>query len=803
MAVNAQEFLASIQKAAANKPKPVQKKKIIPVPDLSIFGIPGSGKQIEPTVNDKGREPESPQPVSFLPKGKAADGQVCPEKTVDGKADSTQVSTQANTQEPPYGLVEDAFDAGSDDPEEKNTSAAINRLIRNAVKAKKAADANKDIVERLRTSESQFTRVFMPLQEAPGFVSIADLSRTKAKTGQLRTAAYIRVSSDSSDQENSYETQERYFSNLLSQNPDWVNAGVYSDYGISGTSKAKRTGYKRLLRHCSEGKIDRIVCKSISRFARNTSDFMTALNLLHDHQVTIYFEKEGLDTADPVSDFILTTLAAIAQEESRSISTNIRWGNQKRYPKGQTRNYDIYGYRFAEGDDAMETFEDGYQIRRVEIVEEEAAIVRRIFNEVEEGESFAKIARQLNFEHVKSPDHGKAKRKRRGRTTAKEGIETGWTSGMISRMVRLERYCGDVLLQKSYTPDYLTHRSVKNNGSVPQFLVKDHHPAIISREQFERVQVILESNSIRFSSKTEPTPYPFSGRLICAHCGRAYSIRNAGSYPIWFCPTAALNNGKRVCHAEKVYEEQVVRMFRRAFTDRFRLLEAPVQDDVKAADIMSGRYGEEEEVTCSFDKKADGFVEQVRQRLLNIQKLDFMERDRAFLKRQIEALKVTISEAARRSRMLVTQKETMEVRRDLLHDDTIDPASIEKASARIADEEERIKKAESEKEQLEQRLSYLEAYWERLEEDHAERDRALEWLDTLPEGREGTVQFLNGLTSAYVKAFALSITIHDPLHYTVHWFDDTYTEVEMYSNVEGYQYTSAFYHKSRYRRKRR
>ena len=667
-------------------------------------------------------------------------------------------------------------------------------------------ESKSDIAQRLIKTEttSEFAAVFQPVQQdAVHYISTAEMNRTVTKSGPLRVAAYIRVSSDSSDQENSYETQDKYFSGLLSKNPEWTSAGVYSDYGISGTDKQHRTGYKRLLRHCREGKIDRIVCKSISRFARNTSDFMTALNTLHDHQVTILFEKEGLDTADPTNDFILTTLAAIAQEESRSISSNIRWGNQKRYPKGQARNYDIYGYCYAKGEDAFETMEDGYQIHRVEIVEEEAAIVRRIFQEVEDGERYSDIARRLNYEHIPAPDQGKAKRKIRGRTTVKEGIETGWTSAMISRMITLERYCGDALLQKTYTPDFLTHKSRVNNGEMPQYLVRDHHPAIISREQFERVQKVRQGNAARFGNRGKRTDHPFSGRLICAHCGRAFNIRNASHYPIWFCPTSALNNGKGVCHAEKIYEEQAVRMFRKAFTDRFHLLSEPVLDDVTAADILSGRYGEEESPRCHFDQRADRFVEQIRQRLVNIQKMDFMERDRGFLKRQIEALKVTISEAESRRRILTTQRDTLGIRKELLNDAMVDGSTLDALENRIQEESDRIRNAEKEKEKLEQRLSHLESYWEQLEAGHEERDRALEWIETLPEGQEGTVAFLNGLTSAYVKAFALSITVHDPLHYTVHWFDDTSTDVEMYSNVEDYRCTAAYFDGQRMREKYR
>lgn len=783
MAVNAQDFLAEIQKAAGGKPKQKPQRKAASVPDLRMFGIPDGrlpdspssyGTQAEDNVAEK---TEKPFP---LPDAKALKEGVLPKKSRKQKAASTE------------------------GPSDHNSS--IQALIAKAVQAKKAVESKSDIAQRLIKTEStsEFAAVFQPVQQDTGhYISIAEMNRTVSKTGPLRVAAYIRVSTDSSDQENSYETQDRYFTELLSRNPEWISAGVYSDYGISGTNKQHRTGYKRLLRHCREGKIDRIVCKSISRFARNTSDFMTALNILHEHQVTILFEKEGLDTADPTSDFILTTLAAIAQEESRSISSNIRWGNQKRYPKGQARNYDIYGYRYAEGEDAFETMEDGYQIHRVEIVEAEAAIVRRIFQEVEDGERYSDIARRLNYEHIPAPDQGKAKRKIRGRTTVKEGIETGWTAAMISRMITLERYCGDALLQKTYTPDYLTHKTRKNEGEMPQYLVRDHHPAIISRDQFERVQKIRQGNAARYGNGGKRTDRPFSGRLICAHCGRAYNIRNASHYPIWFCPTSALNNGKAVCHAEKIYEEQAVRMFRKAFTDRFHLLSEPVLDDVKVADIMSGRYGEEYGPMCGFDQRADSFVEQIRQRLVNIQKMDFMERDRGFLKRQIEALNLTISEAADRRRILSTQRDTMEIRRELLNDELVDERELAALKERIEGESARIREAEEDREKLEQRLTHLERYWEQLEAGHEERDRALEWIGTLPKGREGTIAFLNGLTSTYVKAFALSIIVYDPLHYTVHWFDDTSTDVKMYSNIEDYRCTAVYFDGQRMREKYR
>ena len=774
MAVNAQTFLENLQKTATSKKKTTPTKKKTAVPDLSIFGL---------GTKSPAKEKTSAQSSLLFTSTEQAETTALP---INHKELSVKKAPSRS----------DSADAGD----------AIATLIEKALAAKKALESQPDIVEQIIHQQSEFTEVFgSPAARQPGdFISIAEMNKTISRTGPMKVAAYIRVSTDSSDQENSYETQDRYFTELLEQNPQWESAGIYSDYGISGTSKQNRTGYKRILRHCSEGKIDRIVCKSISRFARNTSDFMTALNILHENQVTIFFEKEGLDTADPTSDFILTTLAAIAQEESRSISTNIRWGLQKRYPKGQAHNIQIYGYRYAEGEDAYEISEDGYQVRRLVIVEEEAEVVRRIFQSVADGEAYVDIARMLNKEHILAPNHGKPQKKMRGKSIMKEGMETGWTGAMISRMTGLERYCGDALLQKTYTPDYLTHESRKNEGEMPQYLVKDHHPAIISRELFDDVQRMRAIQAAKYANRsTDRILRPFSGRLTCPYCGRNYNIRNAVSYPIWFCPTSELKNGKNLCHAEKVYEDQIIRMFRKAFTDRFRLLTEEVMDDVAVADIMSGRYGEEDGQMANFNSSSKDFVQQMRVRLENIQRMDFMERDRGILKRQIDASTVTISESTRRMKLLRTHQETLETRKNFLGDETVTEADIFSYQKRLEAEKARCDMAESEKQKLEERLAYLEKYWEQIEFDYEEREKALEWMKELPEGYAGTVAFLNGLTSEYVKAFALTITVHDPLHYTVHWFDDTKTDVVMYSNIEDYRYTSSFYFKHKNRKKRK
>ena len=559
------------------------------------------------------------------------------------------------------------------------------------------------------------------------FLSAESIRRAKRQDGKQRVAAYIRVSTDAEDQENSYETQEQYFCRLLEQNIEWVSAGVYSDYGITGTSNKKRVGFKRILRHCREGKIDRIICKSVSRFARNTTDFITALSILDESNVTILFEKEGLDTANPTSSFILTTLAAIAQEESRSVSANVRWGNEKRFQRGDVRNQDIYGYRYTK---EIVTTESGYCYRAVEIVPEEAEVVRWIFGQVAEGATYKAVARELNRRHVlrRQSDYTRKRMENARKGQLRSDVDEGWTYAQIGSIIKNERYTGDVLVQKTYTEDYLTHRSKMNTGEMTRYLVKNHHPAIISRELFEETRKIRKMNAGRAAKGTR-TPRAFSGRIICGCCGRFYNVRNARNHPIWFCPSTVQCNGKNICSNEKVYEEQIVRVFRKAVCEMFCLFAAPVFNCMDEKEVLNGCYVEGP-ILSDF---AVSFVGVMLAKLENVQRMDFMERDRASIKRQILA------------------------------------ANAE------------------EKEKLSARLEYLEEYWEELEKDHGHRDAAIKWMKSLPKGRTGTVEFLNGMTDFYAKAFVLSVIVSDPFHYTIHWFDDTYTDVEMHSNIGDYR----------------
>ena len=765
------DFLASLQKTTVKNTvqKKQQKRANASAVDVSAL-LEAALRQKKPTeaVADV-RQSADVTTASFLPPPDTHQGKSTQQKKKN-VADKKQATPKSK----------DIVDAG------------ITALIQKALDAKKVME-QPDIAERLQSSmESEFSQLFTAEKESQDgkFVSTATFRATRKKAGALNVAAYIRVSTDMSDQENSYETQERYFNQLIGSNPDWNAVGVYSDYGISGTSKEKRTGFRRLLRHCKEGKIDRIVCKSISRFARNTADFMMALDTLHDSGVTILFEKENLDTADPTSDFILTTLAAIAQEESRSISGNIRLGQKMRFPKGEVPNKIMYGYRY---NGKTVTMESGYEYKDIEIVEEEAKVVRRIFQEVADGRAYTEIARGLNLDKIPAPVTSavEARKKNPKKGQLNSDLEDGWTGRNIGQIIQSERYIGAVLIQKVFTPDYLTHEVRQNKGEVPQYFVRNHHPAIIDEDLFEKVQKIRKENSASHGrGNEERNPRAFSQRLICGECGRFFHVTNTNNNPIWRCPTSRQTTGKRICYAEKVYEEQVIRAFRKAILERFRLTVSPLHDNVEVADIMSGRFKDGYD---NFTPEADSFVGQMLARLESIQKLDFMERDRAFYKKQVVAVQASMESTKKKIRLLKSQVDVMQTRLELLGDEMIDPASIEEKKKLIEKLEQSIQTDEENEQKLTEQLDYMENYWDELEDDYERREKAIEWMKNLPVGREGTIAFLNGVTEEHCKAFVLSITIHSPLKYTVHWFDDTKTEVQMDSNIEDYRNTASYY----------
>ena len=313
-----------------------------------------------------------------------------------------------------------------------------------------------------------------------------------------KVAAYCRVSTDSKDQLNSYRTQIGYYTNFIAQHPGWELVDIYADEGITGTSLEKRDEFKRMLADCRSGKITRILVKSVSRFARNTLELIETTRGLKDLGVVVVFEEQGIDTAQMLGEMQLTLLAMAAQEESTSISKNMRWSIQKRMDAGTyLGNTAPYGYRLEDG--------------QLKIEETEATVVRRIFEMRLSGMGQVAITQELNRKRIQ-PRDGKP-----------------WTVYRVRYILSNERYIGDSLFQKKYIADPLSHKSVRNHGERDQYYIHDTHEAIISRENFQKVQESFQNQSPRWSK----TPHLFVHRILCPQCGCHYRYIRSSGKPYW------------------------------------------------------------------------------------------------------------------------------------------------------------------------------------------------------------------------------------------------------------------------------
>ena len=308
-----------------------------------------------------------------------------------------------------------------------------------------------------------------------------------------KVAAYARVSTNTDEQYTSYEAQVYYYKKYIKERSDWVYTDVYADEGLSGTNTKRRPEFNRMISDALAGKIDLIITKSISRFARNTLDTISFVRKLKDKGVEVFFEKENLWTLDPKSELILTIMASIAQEESRSISQNVTWGKRASFQQGKVS----FAYkRFL-----------GYKKENNKIVidEGEPVIVKLIYRMfLVEGKSITGIANHLTKLNVKTPS----------------GKSTKWTKNTLNSILTNEKYKGDALLQKSYTEDYLSQKLVKNTGQIPQYYVENNHPAIIDRDTWESVQIELarrDELGAKYSSNDI-----FASKLVCEDCGGFY-----------------------------------------------------------------------------------------------------------------------------------------------------------------------------------------------------------------------------------------------------------------------------------------
>lgn len=346
-----------------------------------------------------------------------------------------------------------------------------------------------------------------------------------------KVAAYARVSTDNEEQLTSYEAQVDYYTRHIKNNSQWEFIAVYTDEGISGTSTKNREGFKCMIADALNGKIDLILTKSISRFARNTVDTLTTVRKLKEKGVEVYFEKENIYTLDSKGELLITIMSSLAQEESRSLSENITWGHRKRFADGKvTMPYKRFlGY---------EKGEDG----QPKIVEKEAAIVRLIYMMFLDGKPLSSIAKHLTKESIPTP-----------------GGKTIWQTSVVESILTNEKYKGDAILQKSFTVDFLTKKQKINEGEVPQYYVENSHPPIISPELFDYVQnEILRRKGNRYSKSC------FSGRIICGDCGSVYGSKvwhSTSKYRriIWQC------NGKfkvdKKCSTPHLYDKQLQDLF--------------------------------------------------------------------------------------------------------------------------------------------------------------------------------------------------------------------------------------------------
>ena len=414
---------------------------------------------------------------------------------------------------------------------------------------------------------------------------------------KLRVAAYCRVSTELEQQQSSYDIQIEYYTRHIMQNPNWIFAGVFADDGRSATNTFRRDDFNQLMDQCLKGKVDMIITKSISRFARNTVDCISWVRKLKEKNVAVYFEKENLNTLDDSTEMILTILSSQAQEESRAISTNVKWGYARKFEKGESTRQRSYGFRKAPTGEMC-------------IVEEEAAVIRNMARWFLDGDSLERIKHRLEEAGIET-------------TTGKKT----WSTGTIYNILINEKIMGDVLLQKTFTADYLTKRRVKNSGQQKQYYVKNHHEAIIPKTVYYKIQ---EEIARRSSLKKDGTrkgktaqgvyssKYALTGIMVCNECGAHYRrttwAKNGKKVIVWRCINR-LEHGTKRCHEsptlkEEVIQEAIMGKLHSLSIDQEEenFLNGVKEDILRVAKVVGGACTEEE---------IDKTIEELRDQLMD------------------------------------------------------------------------------------------------------------------------------------------------------------------------------------------
>ena len=424
-------------------------------------------------------------------------------------------------------------------------------------------------------------------------------AESRDKYHQLRVAAYCRVSTELEEQQNSYQVQIAYYTDLINKKKEWTLAGIFADEGISGTQTKKRTEFNRMIRMCRNKKIDLVITKSISRFARNTVDCLEYVRQLKDLGIGVIFEKENINTLTMTSEFMIALYGSFAQAESESISKNVSWGKEKAYREGKVQFQYKHLLGYKKGADG-----------KPEIIPEEAETVKLIYTMCLDGHSMKNIALIL---HVKG-------------IHTKTG-STEWRTNTITRILQNEKYVGDALLQKTFTSDCITHKVVKNHGERPMYLVTNHHDPIIDRDTYNRVQQELarRNSKRKISDKTVTeqgkysSKYALSELLICGHCGTPYRrttwAARGKKQIVWRC-LSRLEHGKKYCpDSPTIKEEQLHRGILRAINNYYSCRNDIVR--ILKANIGSVLECQGQEEILSVEKRLKE-IDQARTDLVNL-----------------------------------------------------------------------------------------------------------------------------------------------------------------------------------------
>lgn len=336
-----------------------------------------------------------------------------------------------------------------------------------------------------------------------------------------RVAAYARVSSGKDAMLHSLSAQVSYYSALIQNHGDWLYVGVYTDEAKTG-AKDTRADFQRLIADCRAGKIDMVITKSISRFARNTVTLLQIVRELKALGVDVFFEEQNIHTMSADGELMMTILASYAQEESRSVSENQKWRIKRNFEAGMPWNGTVFGYRIVNG--------------RYEIVPDEASLVQRVFNLYLSGLGYTAIANKLNAEGVPSR------------------LEKKWHQATIGKMLSNYAYTGNLLLQRTYRKDHISNQSLINRGELPMYHVENAHTPIINMETFNAVQKERERRAARFASQTkQQSTYPFTSLLVCENCGKHYKRKPSHESFVWICSTLNLQ-GKATCASKQIPE---------------------------------------------------------------------------------------------------------------------------------------------------------------------------------------------------------------------------------------------------------